>query len=193
MRQTSSPEKPASTQKQQTSTVVEQKQVSSAPLVPLSATPANMEAERFAAREAEELRREREEAELRQKEIEAAAAAGQKREVDAIVPALQALRRLHQHDPDGLASCLQMLRTYINNLAKNPQEPKFQRINGQNAHFQSKVAPFEGAVAVLEACGFEAQGSNFVVGTDFLKHKGPKLWDALSKVDFMFDQVKRSS
>mmetsp|Transcript_12797 Transcript_12797/g.22657 ORF Transcript_12797/g.22657 Transcript_12797/m.22657 type:complete len:623 (+) Transcript_12797:62-1930(+) len=147
-------------------------------------------AERFAAREAEELRREKEEAEKRKQEAEAPALA---KDADPVVVALQALRRLHQQrDPGALATCLQVLQAYIGNLAKNPQEPKFQSINCENANFRSKVAALEGSIAVLEACGFVAQGTTLVVSQDFIKTKGPKLWDALNKVDVMLQQVKRS-
>ncbi|CAE8617502.1 unnamed protein product [Polarella glacialis] len=150
------------------------------------------ESERFASREAEALRREREEAEQRRREAEAPAEA--QREPDGVVSALQALWRLHhKSDPAGLCACLQTLRSYIGNLAKNPSDQKFQRINCENGHFLAKVANIQGATAVLEACGFVPDGSSLVVCSDFLKSKGPKLWDALSKVDVILDQVKRIS
>lgn len=147
-------------------------------------------AERFEAREAEELRREREEAEFKRKEAEASG----ERESDALVTALQALRRLHlKRDPSELATCLQTLRAYISNLAKHPQEPKYQSINCENNNFRSKVASVEGAIAVLEACGFVADGTKLLVDAEFLKTKGRKLWDALSKVDLILEQVKQSA
>jgi len=153
---------------------------------------ASEEAERFAAREAEELRREREEAEMRRREAEAPAE--EQREVDPVVQALQGLRRLHlKRDPAALAVCLQTLRTYISNLASNPQEPKYQRINCENAAFRAKVSALEGAVTVLEACGFEQEGSTLQVSSEFLKAKGPKLFDALSKVDVLLEHVKSLS
>lgn len=147
-------------------------------------------AERFAAKEAEDLRREREEAEVKRKEAEA----GDQRESDGVVTALQALRRLHlKRDPSELATCLQTLRAYISNLAKYPQEVKYQSINCENSHFRNKVASVEGALAVLQACGFVADGSKLSVDPEFLKTKGAKLWEALSKVDLILEQVKSCS
>ena len=147
-------------------------------------------AERFAAKEAEELRREREEAEAKRREAEAC----DPRENDAVVSALQALRRLHlKRNPVELATCLQTLRAYINNLAKNPQEVKYQSIKCDNTHFCNKIASVEGAVAVLEACGFVSDGNKLSVDPDFMKTKGPKLWEALSKVDLILEQVKSAT
>eukprot|EP00913_Durusdinium_trenchii_P029245 g27413.t1 len=80
----------------------------------------------------------------------------------------------------------QTLRAYISNLAKHPQEPKYQSINCENNNFRSKVASVEGAIAVLEACGFVADGTKLLVDAEFLKTKGRKLWDALSKAS-IFD------
>mmetsp|Transcript_53709 Transcript_53709/g.98156 ORF Transcript_53709/g.98156 Transcript_53709/m.98156 type:complete len:104 (+) Transcript_53709:448-759(+) len=101
------------------------------------------------------------------------------------------LRRRYKEDSQGLATCLQTLRTYINNLARNPHEVKFQRINCENAAFKNRVAAYEGATAVLGACGFEKDGTSLVVGEAFLKSKGPALFDAVAKLDVLIDQLKR--
>ncbi|CAE7026781.1 UBXN6 [Symbiodinium sp. CCMP2592] len=144
-------------------------------------------ADRFAAHEESELRREREEAELKRKEAEG----GGVREPDPVVNALQALRRQHlKRDPAALATCLQTLHAYISNLAKNPQESKFHSINCQNSNFRSRVAALEGGIEVLQACGFVAVDEKLCVDPDFMKSKGPKLWDALSKVAVLLEQVK---
>jgi len=143
-------------------------------------------------REEEELQREREEAEEKHKEM-MRGGQSQERELDEVVHALVALRRLYKNkDPKGLATCLQTLRTYISNLAKSPKEPKFQRINCENNAFRSRVAPFEGALAVLKACGFAEDNGALVVQEAFIKSKGSRLFDALAKVDVMLDQIKAS-
>lgn len=153
---------------------------------------AEEEARRREAKEAEDLLREREEAEQRRREAEGAAGPEEKqKEGSEVVPALMALRSRYKQDPEGLATCLQTLRTYINNLAKNPQEPKFQRINCENAAFKNRVGTFEGSLAVLQACGFEQDGSTLVVGEAYLKSKGPRLFDAVAKLDVLIDQLKR--
>mmetsp|Transcript_109650 Transcript_109650/g.189714 ORF Transcript_109650/g.189714 Transcript_109650/m.189714 type:complete len:490 (+) Transcript_109650:3-1472(+) len=151
---------------------------------------AEAEARRRAAREEEDLRREREEAETRRREAEGVAQSEEK-EGNELVSALMGLRRRYKEDSQGLATCLQTLRTYINNLARNPHEVKFQRINCENAAFKNRVAAYEGATAVLGACGFEKDGTSLVVGEAFLKSKGPALFDAVAKLDVLIDQLKR--
>mmetsp|Transcript_27805 Transcript_27805/g.73442 ORF Transcript_27805/g.73442 Transcript_27805/m.73442 type:complete len:751 (-) Transcript_27805:356-2608(-) len=139
--------------------------------------------------EQDALRREAFEAEERKREAERTLAPEEKKE-DDVVTALLALRKKYREtDPKGLATCLQTLRTYINNLARNPHEPKFQRINCDNNAFRQRVAGFEGAIGVLLACGFEEDGSALAVPQVFIKSKGPKLFDALAKVDVMLNQL----
>jgi len=111
---------------------------------------------------------------------------------DSVVTALVSLRRRYRdEDPSGLATCLATLRAYINNLARSPHETKFQRINAGNAAFRARVTAFEGATAVLEACGFREADGAWAVGPEFLKSKGSRLWDALAKIDVMLDQVSK--
>ncbi|CAK0856777.1 unnamed protein product [Prorocentrum cordatum] len=162
-------------------------------LLPSRQAPAASESDRREAREAEELRRERAEAEARRREAERAAPPD-KKESGAVVQALMLLRRRYKDsDPAGLLACLQTLKAYISNLAKSPLDPKFQRINCDNKGFQSRVAPFDGARAVLEACGFQPEGGALVVSETFTKSKGPKLWDALAKIDVLIDQLSRAT
>lgn len=112
---------------------------------------------------------------------------------DPVAMTLMTLRRRYKDtDKAGLATCLQTLQKYISNLASNPSEVKFQRINCQNQAFQTRVAAFEGAVDVLSACGFSTaeDGESLVVGPEFLKSKGSRLFDALTKINVLVDQLK---
>mmetsp|Transcript_86484 Transcript_86484/g.267760 ORF Transcript_86484/g.267760 Transcript_86484/m.267760 type:complete len:255 (+) Transcript_86484:79-843(+) len=146
------------------------------------------ELDRHRRRESEDLQREKDAAEARQRGAEAALPA---KTVDAVVQAFLALRKAYKDtDLAGLTTCLQTLRVYINNLARNPHDPKFQRINCDNNAFRTRVAAFEGATAVLIACGFQEEEGALVVGPDFVKTKGSRLWDALAKVDVMIEQLK---
>lgn len=112
------------------------------------------------------------------------------KEADAVAQALMALRRRYKDtDPAGLARCIQTLKVYISNLANAPHDPKFQRINCENAAFQQRVAAYEGSIAVLEACGFTTEEKILAVGPEFLKSKGPKLFDALNKINVVLDQL----
>lgn len=175
-----------------------------APAVPAMAAPSSaaeeaeaarrqqVEEERRQQREAEELQREKDEALARQREAEVQAPAA--KSTDGIVQAVVALRKRYKDsDPAGLATCMQTLRVYINNLARNPHDPKFQRINCDNNAFRNRVVAFEGASAVLLACGFQEEAGALVVGPDFVKTKGSRLWDALAKVDVMIEQLKAGS
>lgn len=154
---------------------------------------AEAEAKRHAAREAEELRREKEEAERRRTEAEKQIQVDDK-EPNPVVQALVTLRKHYREsDAAGLTLCLQTLRTYINNLARFPHEAKYQKINCDNNAYRTRVGAFDGADMVLKACGFTQEGTTLVVTPEFLKSKGPRLWDALAKVDVVLDQVKAAS
>lgn len=143
-------------------------------------------------KEAEDLQREKNEAEARRREAESASLP--QKEVNAVVQALVALRKRYKDsDPDGLTICIQTLRAYINNLARNPHEAKYQRISCENNAFRTRIAAFEGASAVLLACGFIETSGAMVMGSDFMKTKGSRLWDALTKLDVMLDQVKAAT
>ncbi|CAK0903855.1 unnamed protein product, partial [Prorocentrum cordatum] len=146
-------------------------------------------------REAEQLQAERREAERREAERRQAEAPPE-RDADEVVQALVALRRLHlEADPGRLATCLQTLKAYIG-PGWGPAVPrKFHRIRADNAAFRERVAALEGAPAVLRACGFapEEGGAAWVVDPAFLRTKGPRLWDALAKVDVMLEQAGRKA
>jgi len=148
------------------------------------------ERKRLEAREAEELRREAEAAAQRQQE----AAKAEEKGKDEVVAALGQLWKMHrEQNAQALAACLSALRAYIGNLAKNPQDPKFQRINVENSAFKTRVAALEGGVAVLLACGFEPDETGaLVVGEAFIKSKGPKLFSALDKLNVMLDQLNKA-
>lgn len=120
-----------------------------------------------------------------------ASTSSQKTEADPVAPALMALRRRYKEsDPAGLSKCLSTLKVYIQNLANAPHEPKFQRINCENAVFQQRVGAYEGSIAVLEACGFVQDGNALVVGADFQKSKGTKLMGTITKINIILDQLK---
>jgi len=142
---------------------------------------------RRALQEAEELRRERADAEARQQ----AEQPEQDRGPDSFIQTLMALRKRYKDsDPAGLATCLQTMRSYINNIVVNPVEPKFHRINCDNNAFRSRVAAFDGATAVLEALGFTPDGTTLLVTGPWVSANKKKLWEAQNKVDVILEQVK---
>ncbi|KAL7494590.1 hypothetical protein ACHAWT_003373 [Skeletonema menzelii] len=54
---------------------------------------------------------------------------------------------------DG-GNCLKILKAYIGNVVKNPDEPKYKKINMENKAYKAKVKPFLGAKNLLLAIGF---------------------------------------
>jgi len=69
------------------------------------------------------------------------------------------LKKEHQAtNPEGLKVCVKTLRVYVDNLAKNPMEPKFKVIKVTNKAFQERVAPFDGVLDLLSCLGFEDKG-----------------------------------
>nr|AZL94361.1 peroxisomal biogenesis factor 14 [Nephromyces sp. MMRI] len=57
-------------------------------------------------------------------------------------------------DDASLKKCLTTLKLYIGNAYNNPNEGKFMRIKKENETFKTKVASFEGTIALLNAVGF---------------------------------------
>merc|ERR1712013_873329 len=145
-------------------------------------------------RDQEDLRRERAEAPQKLEKTCSAPAACPAKEADELVPALVAIKkRCKDGDPDEKAKvqvCLKTIRAYIDNLAQNPMEPKFQKINKENAAFKTRVQPFDEAVAVLQACGFRDEGSQLTIDPDIPRAKCTALKDVLTKVDLLMAQMK---
>lgn len=159
---------------------------------------ADLQAKRREEKEQEDLLREKAEAEARAREAEMPPLAKQQssaKDADEVVQALVTLRKQYKDsDPAGLATCLQTLRKYIDNLARNPTEVKFQRINCENNVFQTRVAAFDGALAVLRAVGFkDGDSSQLAVRPDFAQTKGSSLWDVLTKIDVMLDSLAKTA
>jgi len=61
-------------------------------------------------------------------------------------------------DAAGLKTCLTTLKMYVDNLHKNPLEAKFKVIKIENKAFQSRVAPYDGVLDLLDCLGFENKG-----------------------------------
>lgn len=88
---------------------------------------------------------------------------------------------------DGLKTCLTTLKIYGTNLKDNPAEPKFKTLKVDNKAFQARIAPFEGAIEVLECIGFENKG-------DVLEHQkgvpdGFLIGELIKFADIMLGQL----
>lgn len=54
---------------------------------------------------------------------------------------------------DG-GNCLKILKAYIGNVVKHPDDPKYRKINMENNAYRTKVKPFLGAKSLLLCVGF---------------------------------------
>eukprot|EP00746_Dinoflagellata_sp_MGD_P027309 gnl/MRDRNA2_/MRDRNA2_164430_c0_seq1.p1 gnl/MRDRNA2_/MRDRNA2_164430_c0~~gnl/MRDRNA2_/MRDRNA2_164430_c0_seq1.p1 ORF type:complete len:507 (-),score=125.59 gnl/MRDRNA2_/MRDRNA2_164430_c0_seq1:75-1595(-) len=118
----------------------------------------------------------------------------QPKEVTEIVQALNSFRSSYKEPSQiqGLLTCLKTLKIYISNLAKNPQEEKFRKINRANNAFKSRIEPYPEAITFLKAVGFFEESENLVVPPTFARTKGPWLWDCLAKLDVTIDKVSKA-
>lgn len=92
-------------------------------------------------------------------EEDAQAKVKEKPKKDQVAFFLNKMKKDHKDtNKDGLKTCLTTLKLYIKNLQENPQEPKFKIIKVENKAFQSRVAPIEGTLDLLDILGFENKG-----------------------------------
>eukprot|EP00581_Thalassiosira_minuscula_P000567 CAMPEP_0183748888 /NCGR_PEP_ID=MMETSP0737-20130205/67995_1 /TAXON_ID=385413 /ORGANISM="Thalassiosira miniscula, Strain CCMP1093" /LENGTH=564 /DNA_ID=CAMNT_0025984631 /DNA_START=25 /DNA_END=1719 /DNA_ORIENTATION=- len=68
---------------------------------------------------------------------------------------------------DG-GNCLKILKAYIGNVVKNPDDPKYKKINMENKAYKTKVKPFLGAKSLLLCVGFapSEDGTALELGED---------------------------
>jgi hypothetical protein len=82
-----------------------------------------------------------------------------KKPKDQVIHCVNILRSKYMTaDPRGLLNCLNTLVAYLKNIASDPSEAKYHRIRTSNKVFVERVGPFEGARALLVACGFKEGG-----------------------------------
>jgi hypothetical protein len=65
------------------------------------------------------------------------------------------------NDVEGAAT---LIRTYLNNIVKNPYEQKFRKINLANKVVASKIGDNASCLAVLKSVGFAKSGTEMVLG-----------------------------
>mmetsp|Transcript_53563 Transcript_53563/g.156129 ORF Transcript_53563/g.156129 Transcript_53563/m.156129 type:complete len:486 (+) Transcript_53563:85-1542(+) len=75
---------------------------------------------------------------------------------DQVAHYLSKLKKTYKDtDKEGLKTCLSTLKIYIKNLQDNPQDPKFKKLKLENKAFQTRIAPYDGAIDLLDVMGFE--------------------------------------
>jgi uncharacterized UBP type Zn finger protein len=57
--------------------------------------------------------------------------------------------------PDVIKNCLSTIRKIMDNILKNPTEPKFQKINASNEAFKNRVGEIVGGIFILNEVGFK--------------------------------------
>merc|ERR1712045_575586 len=78
---------------------------------------------------------------------------------DQVAYYLSKLKKTYKDsDPQGLKTCLSTLRVYVKNLQDNPQDPKFKKLKLESKAFQTRIAPYDGAIDFLDVMGFENKG-----------------------------------
>jgi len=98
---------------------------------------------------------------------------------------LRCLQNLKKLPPAEAQAAVKTLHAYISNLAKNPMDIKFHKINTENKNFASTVAKHQDAITLLKLCGFQQEGSFLVMDEGFMKSKGSFLWNIVAKLDFL--------
>lgn len=66
-------------------------------------------------------------------------------------------------EPAKLKAGLTVLKAYFGNVQKDPLDKKFHKIKKENKAFLDKVKPLEGAVEVIDLCGFKDVGDFYEI------------------------------
>ncbi|KAI8462523.1 MAG: hypothetical protein J3K34DRAFT_182318 [Monoraphidium minutum] len=77
--------------------------------------------------------------------------------LEKLRPQLVSMKKDAPGGEEQFKAAAAILLKYIGNVARDPEEAKFRRINTGNAAFQSKVAVVPGAVEFLEMVGFKKE------------------------------------
>jgi len=99
-----------------------------------------------------------------------------------VLRCLQTLRKLEPREREAV---VKTLHAYISNLAKNPLDTRFHRINTENKNFMATIAPHAACLELLELCGFRREGTFLKMDEGYMKSKGVFLWNVLAKVDIL--------
>jgi len=65
--------------------------------------------------------------------------------------------------PEVAENCFKLLKAYLSNLLKDPENEKFRKINKENKAFSEKISKVEGGLFFLRAVGFEDDGPFLVM------------------------------
>lgn len=83
--------------------------------------------------------------------------------------------------PDTVKICLQTIRTALSNILKNPNEPKFQKMNLSNENFKKRVGDIIGGPFILTECAGFKEEDGFLVLKEDKKEFYPKIIELIDK------------
>lgn len=89
-----------------------------------------------------------------------------------------------------VATCVETLGKYIDNILANPTEPKFRKIKKKNKAFQERVGSLEGTAQFLEGCGFVTEQQEGPDGTCEEFWVLPEVTTDLEQLGLMGDTVR---
>ncbi|PHU21337.1 hypothetical protein BC332_06444 [Capsicum chinense] len=76
---------------------------------------------------------------------------------------LETIKQNHKDDEAKVKAACSVLRRFVENVRRYPDEEKFRKIRISNAAFQEKVGSLLGGIEFLELCGFEkTEGGEFL-------------------------------
>ncbi|PHJ16741.1 uba ts-n domain-containing [Cystoisospora suis] len=99
----------------------------------------------------------------------------------------QLLKKYKREQKDSLRVCFTTIRTYCLNAKEHPLEEKYLKIRKENNAFKTRVLPFEGALSLLEVCGFKDNGGEFLIIEG--QPDGFVLGQALKFIDVILQQL----
>jgi hypothetical protein len=77
--------------------------------------------------------------------------------IDLVKQGIKTVKSLYTEDrqPGVAKTCFKTINVYVNNVMKDPSDPKFQSINLGNEAFQKRVGKINGGLVILKGLGFE--------------------------------------
>ncbi|CBZ50075.1 hypothetical protein NCLIV_005510 [Neospora caninum Liverpool] len=97
------------------------------------------------------------------------------------------MKKYKKDQKEALRVCFTTVRVYCANAKDHPLEEKFLKIRKENNAFKSRVLPFEGALDLLDVCGFKDTGDFLVING---QPDGFVLGQALKFIDVLLEQLK---
>lgn len=99
---------------------------------------------------------------------------------------LSQMNKIYRYsDRNTLLSCMKMIKKYISNILKNPNEVKYQRVKTTNKVYAKRIKSTIGGVNLLKLSGFDDQGEYLVYNGNLqgMQEFNGYLQNEISKLD----------